>query len=209
MRNIKPTSEEITAALLDAAKRLFLANGIASTEMKAIAEEAGLSRSTLYRYMIDKNRLAFLIATELLQHITEQNIIFTADSHLSGYEKLHQFTSHFIGMLCQHVEIVSFLSEFDSIFRNEYPDIPEAAEYMAMIKRMLHRTAQFLFEGMADGSIKALDNPLHYTSIFINTLFGLAERMLPRAEHYTQEHNVSSESVLQETAIILLAYIKV
>ena len=208
MSGKKPTPYEIKPALMNAAKRLFLQNGIASTEMKSIAAEAGLSRSTLYRYMIDKNRLAFLVAAEVLQNITEQNITFSADDHLSGYDKLYQFTQHFITMLCSNVELISFLSEFDSIFRGEYPSITEADEYIDTIKRMLHRTAQFLFEGMADGSIRSLDNPLFYTSIMINTLFGLAERMLPRGEHYKQEHQANPEKVLMTTADILLAYIK-
>ena len=208
MSGIKPTPYEIKPALMKAAKHLFLQNGIASTEMKSIAAEAGLSRSTLYRYMIDKNRLAFLVAAEVLQNITDQNITFSATEHLSGYDKLCEFTHHFINMLCSNVEIISFLSEFDSIFRGEYPSVAEADEYIDTIKRMLHRTAQFLFEGMADGSIQSLDNPLFYTSILINTLFGLAERMLPRMEHYRQEQQLAPEKVLQATADILLAHIK-
>ncbi|MDD3212047.1 MAG: TetR/AcrR family transcriptional regulator [Eubacteriales bacterium] len=208
MKSTRPASDEIKPALTRIAKSLFLRNGITATEMKSIAAEAGLSRSTLYRYIPDKNQLAFLIASEVLQDLTNQNIAFVTNSSLNGYEKLCEFTHHFTSMLCNNIEIVSFLSEFDSIFRGDYPDIPEANEYMETINRMLHRTAQFLFEGLADGSIRPLENPLFYTSILINTLFGLAERMLPRAEHYQQEHQASAEKVLLATADILLAHIR-
>lgn len=203
----KPTPEAIKTSLIASAKDLFLRDGIAATEMKNIAAAANLSRSTLYRYMIDKNQLAFLIAADVLQELTSASIAVTINDGLGGYEKLCTFTRHFIGVLQGNSHYVSFLSEFDSIFRSDYPDIPEAHAYMQTIQRMLHRTAQFLFEGLADGSIRPIDDPLFYTSLLINTLFGLAERMLPRSEHYLEEHHVSAVKVLNETANILLMHI--
>jgi len=208
MTTTKPTPEEIKLSLLKAAKILFLRNGIAATEMKSIASEAGLSRSTLYRYMIDKNQLAFLIADEVLQDLTNKSIAFTSSEELDGYGKLCQYVEHFARTLCENVSMISFLSEFDSIFRGDYPNIPEADDYVNTINRMLHRSAQFLFEGLADGSIRPLPDPLFYTSILINTLFGLAERMLPRSSHYEKEHNASAEKVLLATSEILLSHIK-
>jgi len=208
MGTSKPTSDEIKIALARSAKALFLRDGIAATEMKEVAADAGLSRSTLYRYMIDKNQMAFLIASEVLQNLTNKSIAFTTGDHLNGYEKLCQFAHHFATILTENVDQVRFLYEFDSIFRGDYPDIPEAKEYMNIINRMLHRTAQFLFEGLADGSIRAIENPLFYTSILINTMFGLAERMLPRSAHYEQEHQASAVNVLLATADILLQHIR-
>ncbi len=176
--------------------------------MKSIAAEAGLSRSTLYRYMIDKNQLAFLVATDVLEDLTNQSIACSMESGLNGFEKLGLFTTHFTDILCNNVELVSFLSEFDSIFRGDYPNIPEAEDYVATTNRMLHRAAQFLFEGMADGSIRTIDDPLFITSVIINSLFGLAERMLPRSNHYIQEHHTSGERVLRAITDILLEHIK-
>ena len=208
MTTTKPTPEEIKRALLHSAKTLFLRDGIAATEMKAIAENAGLSRSTLYRYMIDKNQLAFLVAAEVLQDIANPNMIFTANGQTNGFEKLSQFSHLFLDTLCDNVSLVSFLSEFDSIFRSDYPSIPEAQEYILTINRMLHRTAQFLFEGLADGSVRELEDPLFYTSLLINTVFGLAERMLPRDEHYMKEHKTTARRVLESSVNILLDHIK-
>ncbi|NLO84798.1 MAG: TetR/AcrR family transcriptional regulator [Clostridiales bacterium] len=208
MISAKPTPEEIRLSLFNAAKTIFLRDGIVNAEMKTIAAEAGLSRSTLYRYMIDKNQLAFLVATDVLEDLTNKSNVCTSEAGLSGFEKLSQFITHFADILCNNVELVSFLSEFDSIFRGDYPDIPEAEDYVASTNRMLHRAAQFLFEGMADGSIRTIDDPLFITSVIINTLFGLAERMLPRSDHYIREHHTSGERVLQAITDILLAHIK-
>ena len=208
MSNIRQTPEEIKTALLKAAKSLFLTNGIAATEMKTIAATAALSRSTLYRYMIDKNQLAFIISSDVLMELTSKSEHFTTGEARNGYEKLCGFTHHFAATLCENLPLVNFLSEFDSIFRGEYPHIPEAEEYQVTINRMLHRTAQYLFEGLADGSIRHMDDPLFFVSVLIITLLGLAERMLPRSEHYLAEHQASTEKVLFASADIMLTHIK-
>ena len=44
-------------AILEAAKRLFLSNGYASTSMDAVAAEAGVSKLTVYSHFNDKERL--------------------------------------------------------------------------------------------------------------------------------------------------------
>jgi AcrR family transcriptional regulator len=47
-------AERLGDAMLDAAKRLFMEQGFAATSMEAIAEEAGVTRRTLYRHLPDK-----------------------------------------------------------------------------------------------------------------------------------------------------------
>lgn len=208
MSNTKPTPDEIRSALLHSAKKLFLENGIAGTEMKTIAIDAGLSRSTLYRYMLDRNQLAFMVSTEVLIELTDKCLSVTIGPSLNGYEKLSQYAQHFIQTLCENVHLVYFLSEFDSIFRDEYPDIPETKEYAETMNRMLHRTAQFLFEGLSDGSIKPIKDPLLFISMLINTIFGLAERLLPREAHYLKEHGASGKQIIIGTVDTLLESIK-
>ena len=203
---IKPS--EIRQALLEAAKENFFKGSIAATEMKAIAATAGLSRSTLYRYVIDKNQLAFLVATDVLQTISSQCLSFSVKADSNGYQKLHDFACNFGRILCDNVDLVSFLAEFDTIYRGDYPDIPEAKEYISTINRMLHLTAQFFFEGLADGSIECKQEPLFFISVLVNTIFGLAQRLLPRNAHYLQEHGTTAEKLLFGAIDILLESIR-
>jgi TetR/AcrR family transcriptional regulator, mexJK operon transcriptional repressor len=53
----RPIDETKRAAVLDAAQRLFLRNGFAGTSMDAVAESAGVSKLTAYKYFGSKQEL--------------------------------------------------------------------------------------------------------------------------------------------------------
>jgi AcrR family transcriptional regulator len=67
--------------ILDAARRLFLANGYAQTSTEAIRREAGVSKETLYRYYRTKEELfADVLRRLTLEHLREP---FQSDASLS------------------------------------------------------------------------------------------------------------------------------
>lgn len=208
MANTPYTHDEIRQKLLNAAKELFLEHGIAGTEMKMVAQRSGLSRSTLYRYTADKNQLAFMVGATVLNDFTEKSLAIPDQPDATGFEKLQAFCKQMIAILADDSSISRFFSEFDRIYTGDYPDIPEAHEYSATIHRILNRDAQFLFEGMADGSIQPQEQPLRFISILTNTIFGLAERLLPRDEHYLREQQAGGKEILEETVRILLDSVK-
>ena len=208
MSAVRTSSEEIRATLLASAKKLFLEKGISTVEMKAVAQEAGMSRSTLYRYMFDKSQLAFMVSTEVLAELFDKCLSATIVPDMSGYEKLELFVRHTVQILCGNISLVNFISEFDSLYKGEYPDIPEAREYSESMRRTMHRAAQFIFEGLSDKSIQSIKDPIFFISLLINTIFGLAERLLPRAKHYVKEHGVQAEALITGSADILLQSIR-
>lgn len=57
-RRGRPRSEKARAAILDAALELFLERGLDLTSMDAIAEQAGVSKATIYRWWPNKRELA-------------------------------------------------------------------------------------------------------------------------------------------------------
>jgi AcrR family transcriptional regulator len=54
----RPRSEKAHKAILDAAAELLLARGLAAVSMDAVAERAGVSKATIYRWWPTKERLA-------------------------------------------------------------------------------------------------------------------------------------------------------
>ena len=203
-----PTGEAIRARLLEVAKALFLERGIQATEMRQVASEAGLSRSTLYRYCSDKNQLIFQVCTQVIIEFTEMSYRFDVVPGMTGFDKLCLFSRNMVRVLAEHPAIPKFLNEFDRLFAGDYPDIPEAQQYVTLMNRLMNRHAQFLFEGMADGSIRKLERPLLSISVLLNTCLSLAERLLPRDSHYREEHHAGSMEIIDEALRILLESVR-
>lgn len=57
-RRGRPRSEKAKAAILEAAAELLLARGLAGVSMDAVAERAGVSKATIYRWWPTKEALA-------------------------------------------------------------------------------------------------------------------------------------------------------
>lgn len=57
------------ADILAAAGRLFAEHGVVATDLKDVAAEVGLSRTALYRYFPDRDRLFLAWADELHGHV--------------------------------------------------------------------------------------------------------------------------------------------
>lgn len=208
MANTPYTPEEIRQKLLDAAKSLFLEKGIERTEMKMVAERSGLSRSTLYRYTTDKNQLVFMVSISIITDFTDRSMDIDVVPGDTGFIKLRKFSQNMIDILSKDPSISRFFGEFDRLFSGEYPDIPEAQEYSQLMNKLLNKDAQFLFEGMADGSIIPLERPLLFLSTLLNAILALAERLLPRDTHYQREHHAGSRDIIDEALRILLESVK-
>ncbi|MCY3633607.1 MAG: TetR/AcrR family transcriptional regulator [bacterium] len=59
------------SAIIEAGQVLFLSQGIASTTMGDIAEEAGVSRVTVYRHFPDCGAIAFEVYNQMLDSVLE------------------------------------------------------------------------------------------------------------------------------------------
>ena len=68
MKSSEPSSRSVAkrAQITGAARKLFLANGFAGTSMEAIADEAGVSKQTLYHHFATKvDLLGAVVSSEL------------------------------------------------------------------------------------------------------------------------------------------------
>lgn len=74
----RPKDPAKRAAILDAAKQLFLACGFSGTSMDAVAKQAGVSKLTVYSHFSDKETL-FSSAVEAKCHNTLPDPIFVLD----------------------------------------------------------------------------------------------------------------------------------
>jgi len=80
-------AEQLRAAILDAAERLFLEKGIEHTSMADIAAGLGISRVTVYRYFANRDEVAVAIQARMLEKINAAPAMdrpATLDSYRAG-----------------------------------------------------------------------------------------------------------------------------
>jgi TetR/AcrR family transcriptional regulator len=78
----KPRHDDPTEVILAAARRCYLERGIADTGMREVAVEAGVARSTLYRYFPSRDEV--LVAVVMREMIAVNAVIM---DRLAGYSE--------------------------------------------------------------------------------------------------------------------------
>lgn len=87
-KSVREGSALKRAAILTAARKLFLADGFERTSMDAIAAEASVSKRTVYDYYGDKRTLLLAVVEQAVQALS--SAVGTAiDQHLMSVEDIH------------------------------------------------------------------------------------------------------------------------
>lgn len=81
-------SEATRGALLDAARRLFVAHGYAGTSTPAVCEAAGITRGALYHHFADKRDLFHAVLAREAAAVAAEIEQATADADLPAGEAL-------------------------------------------------------------------------------------------------------------------------
>jgi AcrR family transcriptional regulator len=201
--------KEIKIVVQQEAKMQFLKYGIAGTNMKKIASNVGIGRSTLYRYYAEKEQLAFHVAWNLIEDIINTSLARPRENkNATGFESLKAFFEEYILLLWSNSKILIYLTEFDKIFEGRYPEFTETQEFLDAINRSLKSISQYIIKGIEDGSITTDEPPEIVASVFLNAIMGTTQRVLPRSEHYDQEHGASGDIIVNKLLVFLLNSIK-
>lgn len=81
--------------ILDAAKKVFIAKGMAGARMQDIADEAGINKALLHYYFRSKDKLFETIFAEIAQRFLPRiNEIFNSD--LSIFDKIEAFCREYL-----------------------------------------------------------------------------------------------------------------
>jgi TetR/AcrR family transcriptional regulator len=94
--------------ILEAARKIFLANGMAGARMQDIADEAGINKALLHYYFRSKDKLFEMIFKEAMAgFVPWANTVFESDLPL--FQKIEQFTSEYIDLLIKNPYIPLFV----------------------------------------------------------------------------------------------------
>ena len=197
--------DEIREQVYQEAKNQFLAHGIASTEMKKLAEAVGIGRTTLYRYFPSLDRLVFMTATELWDSIFEDLMGEGYREEKNGYGNLLDFFDGMIGKLDAMPRVALFYVQFDALYLpQEYPDFPEAKEYETHLKKMERFLQGVVAKGLDDGSIRSDIDVMFRLYGVAHAVFGYEQR----TALYTEEMRRPDRELMGWIVHTLLADLK-
>ncbi len=89
-------------SIIDAAERIFFSKGFENATMNDVAEEAELSKGSLYLYFHSKNELCMAILQRSLHILKEIFEILQNDNNLTGIEKFPELANLFINFAKEH-----------------------------------------------------------------------------------------------------------
>ena len=111
--------DEQRIAILDAAETLFLESGIEKTTMIDIAERAGITRVTLYRYFANRDEVAVEVHLRLMQKAAQIAQFDPEDFSLEGQKRRAQSTIRNFPLLRDRYR---YAGMFDQTYLDNPPD---------------------------------------------------------------------------------------
>ncbi|THU39982.1 TetR/AcrR family transcriptional regulator [Niastella caeni] len=139
----KVTNNDISTEqkILDAAKQVFLENGLDGARMQDIADKAGINKALLHYYFRSKDKLFERIFTEEAQKFMPK-VTTIMLSELPLFEKIEKFVWEYIDTLVQNPLLPIFvLNEINrnpkemmkKIWGNHRPPIDKIEEHVASL----------------------------------------------------------------------------
>ena len=202
-RPIEISDDEI----IKVTKQLFFRNGIGNTEMKEIAKNCGIGRSSLYRHYQSKEAIAFVVSMEIIDEMYLVLQDGLREHSANGFESVSNALSAFADYCVARIDNIRFLDEFDSIF-STYPKIKETEAFGLSIRKVLSTELnQYICKGMKDHSFRQVEDPEFTGMLLLNAILAIAQRVLPRQELLKQEQGHAIEYIYALKDELLSAFV--
>lgn len=168
--------------ILDAAEKLFLEKGLENTNMKDIAEAAGISRVSVYRYFPDLHPIAFEIAVRMMKEISLSVNPGKGNSILDLYRK-SMLTA--IDKFYELQDAFRFVGMFDHLYSASYPNEELATWYKEQLNELpLGLSMEAVQSGMSDITLEQI-------VMIGNSVMSFLQKMAVRGELMTEEQEVN------------------
>ncbi len=170
--------------IIDAAEKVFFSKGLDGATMEEVAEEAELSKGTLYLYFQRKDDLYGAIAGRAIKLLTARFEEAIA-RHVRGIERVGAIGDAYIG------------------FYHQYPDY-----FNALLHHQGHRIEEFTSDnplealvkairsGIEDGSIKSELDPLKTAVILWGQTSGILQVAYMRCDALKEAYAINPEEII-------------
>jgi len=140
--------------IIDAAEKIFFTKGMDQSTMDDVAEEAELSKGTLYLYFKSKEDIQFAIfrrGAEILMNMMKERL----SEHKSGYENLLELAEITVEYSKRYKEYFQFFLFFQSSNLENMNIQQEQLEKYLMEQSPLALVYECVQKGIEDGSLRS------------------------------------------------------
>lgn len=190
---------------MDAAERLFLRQDLAEVNMSAVADAAGISRPTLYKYFPSLDDLALAVemrAMDELYRVEERWL----EGEGRAIDRIEGLLRELAGLALEDPAHLRFSGLFDHRYRSGYSSRDMAERYGDFLGRF-DRIERLMAEGLADGSLRP-GLEAHRTAYAIgNAFLALLQRVASRGELLEIEQRVKAADLLDGYIEMAIAWV--
>lgn len=164
----RPKDLEKRARILQAAKAIFLKSGYHGTSMNQIAQEAGVTKLTVYNHFQDKANLFICAITETCEETlgTKQ---FELDASVDFYQALFSVCSRAL----QIIYSPEALKLEHVLFELAAEQSPLAEQFFTASHTRLQNELAAFFQNAAELGFIQSDDPIYQTELLLTLLLGV------------------------------------
>ncbi len=164
----RPKDLEKRARILQAAKAIFLKSGYHGTSMNQIAQEAGVTKLTVYNHFQDKANLFICAITETCEE-TLGTKPFELDASADFYQTLYMVCSRAL----QIIYSPEALKLEHVLFELAAEQSPLAEQFFTASHTRLQNLLAAFFQKAAELGFIQADDPIYQTELLLTLLLGV------------------------------------
>ncbi|MBB2940464.1 AcrR family transcriptional regulator [Actinoplanes lutulentus] len=196
--------ERRRAALIAAARELFLERGVEHVTIDEIADRCAVTRRTVYRYFATRDQVALAVEIDVLQRwsalLQQRAGAWTG----TGAQQLRTAFADIGQLVDDAADELRFTRVFDAQSISG-DDTELGGQYRDVIREVLAPIVAVLRLGQDDGTLTLAVPPELTASTLTNAYLGLAQRVYGRGDQLAKEQEIDPRLMLVELTRIYLA----
>lgn len=192
--------EQRRIEILDAAEHVFFTKGMKNATMDEVAEEAELSKGTLYLYYRNKDELLLALIYRGIQIMVEM-FKEAIQGEVNGLEKVFRIGGAYFRFATEYPDYYHLISHFrlDELEYQQADQVDSIAEQCSDCGNMaLGILAAIIMEGMQDGSIRSDLDPEQISTILYGMTSGIIDLVALKGEHLHKKHGLKIGNIVDQ-----------
>lgn len=196
--------------VLDEALKCFYYEGIERTKVATIAQKAGVTSMSVYRYYGDKENIVLESAMlfwnkltgELLSAVEAEDM-----SGLNGLERVRRLLKLYVSMYRQNTQALLLLQEFE-IYVHKRKYFENRERVGAQFERICKPISEALEAGVADGSVRSDVNCNELCAMATNALFGTMQKLAANTQGLFANKSCPAPRQMELLCDMIMGYLK-